>query len=176
MFLYNFKSNNKDKITARDIYTEIININKLIISKNILINKNHFNLAFEINSLLLFCFFYGSKLGKITKNNKLCQELMNIFVKDLDNSFRVNGIGDMKIGKHVKKTINKFYFRLKRLESVYQNDDIKEFESFLSNLELIENSFDNKENVNFLFKNCKELIIRTKKNEINKSIFSKLFI
>tara|TARA_Y100001970_G_C14113295_1_gene792128 strand:+ start:644 stop:1177 length:534 start_codon:yes stop_codon:yes gene_type:complete len=176
MFLYSYKSKkNKNKITARYIYTEIININKHIISKGILINNNHFNLAFEINSILLFCFFFGNKLSCSHKNNNLYQEIMNIFVNDLDNSFRANGIGDMKIGKYVKKTINKFYFRLKKLEFIFNNDDINEFRNYLINLGLFEKLNHEEKNINFLFKNCKELIARTKNDEINKSILNKLF-
>ena len=60
MILHYFKSKqNKENIIAKDIYNQLISINKLIVSRGILFNKNYFNLAFEINTLLLFCFFFG---------------------------------------------------------------------------------------------------------------------
>ena len=177
MILHYFKSKqNKENIIAKNIYIQIINTNKRIVSNGILFNKNYFNLAFEINTLLLFCFFFGTKNNHNKINKKICQELINLFTDDLDNSFRINGVGDMKIGKHVKKTVNKFYFRVKKLENIFQDNSFENFEKYMINLNIIDISKSNTEKVRYLFKNCKELIVRSEKNEINKSILNKLFI
>ena len=177
MILHYFKSKqNKENIIAKDIYNQLISINKLIVSRGILFNKNYFNLAFEINTLLLFCFFFGCKYNDNKVNKKICQELMNLFINDLDNSFRVNGIGDMSIGKYVKKTVNKFYFRVKKLEKIFEDNSIEQFKNYMINLKTLDISESNEKNVNYLFKNCKKLIVRSEKNEINKSILNKLFI
>ena len=177
MFSYNFNTKkNYNKIIAQYLYTELISINKLIISKCRFDNKNDFNLAFEINSLLLFCFFFGCKQNQIKNNKNISQELMNIFINDLDHSFRTRGIGDMSIGKYVKKTVKKFYFRVKKLDVIFQNNNIEEFYDYLQNLNLLNKSVSNDKNINYLFENCKELIVRLRKSEINKSILNKLFI
>ena len=88
----------------------------------------------------------------------------------------LTGKGDMKIGKHVKKTVNKFYFRVKKLENIFQDNSFENFEKYMINLNIIDISKSNTEKVRYLFKNCKELIVRSEKNEINKSILNKLFI
>ena len=68
---------------------------------------------------------------------------MNLFIKDLDHSLRLSGIGDMSIGKHVKLYLKKFYFRISILEKIFINKDFKEFEKYLIKYALI-----NKKNLN----------------------------
>ena len=44
------------------------------------------------------------------------QEVLNLMFADMDRNFREMGIGDMSIGKHVKKTAKAFYGRAEILE------------------------------------------------------------
>ncbi len=44
------------------------------------------------------------------------QEVLNLMFADMDRNFREMGIGDMSIGKHVKKTAKAFYGRAETLE------------------------------------------------------------
>ena len=45
------------------------------------------------------------------------QELLDLLIADMDRNFREMGIGDMSIGKHVKKVAKAFYGRAEILES-----------------------------------------------------------
>ena len=101
---------------------------------------------------------------------------MNLFIKDLDYSFRSAGIGDMSIGKYVKKTVKKFYFRVKKLESIFENNDFQEFYKYCRKIELFHNNQNKDETINFIFSNCTKLINRTSNGEINNSILKNLFI
>ena len=42
------------------------------------------------------------------------------------------GIGDMSIGKHVKKYVKKFYFRIKKIDKLLNNFQKSEFIDYLS--------------------------------------------
>ena len=58
-------------------------------------------------------------------------------VNDLDSSLRDIGISDMSIGKYVKKYVKKFYYRLKILDRIFENDDNEEFYNYLNSLEFV---------------------------------------
>lgn len=45
------------------------------------------------------------------------QEVLNLLFADMDRNFREMGIGDMSIGKHVKKVAKAFYGRAEILEN-----------------------------------------------------------
>ena len=51
--------------------------------------------------------------------SKVNDELVSLFISDLDESLREKGIGDMSIGKYVKSYVKKFYFRI----SKFPNDN-----------------------------------------------------
>ena len=85
------------------------------------------NSSFEITTIILFCIFNGYKKDRVNftiKNTNLNQELMNFFINDLDHSLALSGIGDMSIGKYVKTYVKKFYFRLNKLEKIFNNQRI----------------------------------------------------
>ena len=66
---------------------------------------------------------------------KVNDELMTLFISDLDESLREKGIGDMSIGKYVKSYVKKFYFRITKFpddNNLFQN------ESFIEYLKLID--------------------------------------
>ena len=158
------KKENQDKDIANSLYLQIIEIIKNTILNNKLIIKNDFNSSFEISSIILFVFF------NIVKNNKdyklVNQELMNIFIKDLDYSLRKNGISDIKIGKYVKSYVKKFYFRVDKLQGIFDTGDEVDFNLFIRNMDFL---IDNKsklsdkflnnfyKNLLFLLRNYKEI-------------------
>ena len=103
MILHYFKNKeNKDKKIANFLYLKTINSFKKIINYNLFNKVKGFNVTFEINSILLITIFIGSK-RKINKDwININQELLKIFIKDLDHSMQLLGILDINIGKYVK--------------------------------------------------------------------------
>ena len=72
------------------------------------------------------------------KNYKnLNQNLINLFIKDLDNSLREEGIGDMSIGKYVKKYVKKFYYRLDNVDKHFNEFNIDNFSIYIQNLNFV---------------------------------------
>jgi cytochrome b pre-mRNA-processing protein 3 len=53
----------------------------------------------------------------------LSQELFDYMCKDMDRSFREVGVGDMSIGKHMKKMAKAFYGRAGEYEQGMDGDD-----------------------------------------------------
>ena len=70
---------------------------------------------------------------------KINDELISLFISDLDESLREKGIGDMSIGKYVKSYVKKFYFRVSKFpdnNNLYKN---KSFLEYLKVTDLIKN-------------------------------------
>ena len=136
MSLYHFfNKKNKVKSKAENIYFQIINISKEYINEiNHPINQD-FKTTFEIFCLFLIMYFKISKELRYDKFEKVNIELMKIFTKDLENYFRELGIGDMSIGKYVKSYIKKFYYRIKKLDLIYDSKKFEEINEFLTILE-----------------------------------------
>ena len=70
---------------------------------------------------------------------KVNEELVSLFIADLDESLREKGIGDMSIGKYVKSYVKKFYFRISKFpddNNLYNN---KAFIEYLKVTNLIKN-------------------------------------
>tara|TARA_Y100001970_G_C13896800_1_gene681543 strand:+ start:246 stop:746 length:501 start_codon:yes stop_codon:yes gene_type:complete len=129
------KNNHKNK--ADKIYKQILDLSIDFVKNNdIFIGKNFF-VSFEIFSIFLILFMKSFKDLKVKNYKKVNQELNNLLIKDLDISFREQGIGDMNIGKHVKSYIKKFYFRLGHIEKNITNFNEKEFTSFIKNLTFV---------------------------------------
>ena len=68
-----------------------------------------------------------------TQYLKVNEELISLFISDLDESLREKGIGDMSIGKYVKSYVKKFYFRI----SKFPNENNLDNEIFIEYLKLI---------------------------------------
>ena len=169
------KKENKDKHIAKSVYNEIILVIQNIFLKHSKI-KNDFNSSFEITTLILFSIFFGSKKKLSKKNQFLIQELMNLFTEDLDYSMRINGIGDMSIGKYVKSYVKKFYFRISRYEEIFINKKKEDFNLFLINLDIFFEKHKNNVLIDSLFEDSLILIERAKKDEITKKILFDIFI
>ena len=156
MFLQYFKiKRNNYKKQTLSIYQEIVNHSNHFI-KNSLNDKDfNFDEVFEIFSIITV--FYLKKLkDKNTKINKaISQSIIEIFIKDLDQNFREKGIGDMSIGKYVKKYVKKFYYRLKILNAVFENNKELDINEYLYKIDTLP-----KENINQISSNLKELYNR----------------
>ena len=126
MFLQYFKiKRNNYKNQTLSIYQEIVNHSNHFI-KNSLNDKNYnFDEVFEIFSIVIIFYLKKLKDKNTQTNNEISQRIIDNFIKDLDQNFREKGIGDMSIGKYVKKYVKKFYYRLKILDKVLkENEDI----------------------------------------------------
>lgn len=175
MILHYFNNKeNKDKKIADFLYLQSINTSKKIIN-NVIFDKNkNFNVAFEINSIFLITIFIGSK-SKIKKDwIDINQELLNIFLKDLDHSMRLSGVSDMNLGKYVKVYTKKFYYRIKELEKIYKSNDFNLFFAYISKYQI----FNTNNNIVFLKNFFLELRILLKRTKIFKNkmlLFNDLF-
>ena len=155
------------------LYIDIINSTKLITFKILKIKKVDFVTTFEVITIILFCIFYGYK--KNTSSNYIFkkQELMNLFISDIDHSLRLQGL-DMTLGKYVKIYLKKFYFRLKELEKVFIIKNKLAFEAYLTNYNLYNKFTDHSSIVNLY----EDLIILIKRceNQVNTTVlFDDLF-
>jgi hypothetical protein len=167
MFLQYFKKKeNKDKNLANSLYFQIIDFKNRLLQDYPDLIKNDFKTSFELSSILLFVFFYELKNNLDYVDTK--QEMMNIFVKDLDYSLRKNGISDMAIGKYVKGYIKKFYYRVKKLEKIFDKKDQENFALFMESADIFLKKKTNKANkfsIN-LYNILKNLSADIKKNKL----------
>jgi len=134
------KKENKEQIIAAEQYK------KILIESNIFLNENNFfklkdyKTSFEIVSIFLIMFIRINLLQYNRKKYlKVNNELMSLFIADLDESLREKGIGDMSIGKYVKSYVKKFYFRISKFpddNNLYNNET---FIDYLKVTNLIKN-------------------------------------
>ena len=132
MFLQYFKiKRNNYKNQTLSIYQEIVDHSNHFI-KNSLNDKNYnFDEVFEIFSIITVFYLKKLKDTNTQSNNEISQKVIDKFIKDLDQNFREKGIGDMSIGKYVKKYVKKFYYRLMILDEIlHENEDIN-FTSYI---------------------------------------------
>ena len=175
MFLhYLNKKENKEEDEYNKTYTEIINITKILFSNKFKYAEKTFDLTFEVFTIIIFTTFYSlnNYLDKKSKNIK--QNLMNLFIKDLDHSFRLSGIADMRVGKHVKLYVKKFYFRVSKLNQIFENNDCDEFYQYLITFNIVKKGQFLDESQSF-YTDLKILINRVKKNGFKNDIFKDLF-
>ena len=95
----------------------------------------------------------------MVSKKRINEELIKNLVNDLDKSLRDVGISDMSIGKYVKKYVKKFYYRLKILDPIFENDNNQELLNYLNSLEFI-----NKNNSNELFNLLSKFFMEIKNN------------
>ena len=132
MFLQYFKiKRNNYKNQTLSIYQEIVDHSNHFI-KNSLNDKNYnFDEVFEIFSIITVFYLKKLKDTNTQSNNEISQKVIDKFIKDLDQNFREKGIGDMSIGKYVKKYVKKFYYRLMILDEILQENEDINFTSYI---------------------------------------------
>ena len=144
------KKENKVQIIAINQYKKILSESKLFLNENNFFKIKNYKISFEVVSIFLIMFI---RINLLENNRKLYlkvnDELLSLFISDLDESLREKGIGDMSIGKYVKSYVKKFYFRISKFpddNNLYNN---KSFIEYLKLIDLIKN--DNYVNVSRKF-------------------------
>ena len=141
MILQYFKiKENKEQIIATDQYKSILQYSKSFLAENNFFKVKNYKTSFEIVSIFLIMFIRKNLLEDNSKIYiKVNDELISLFISDLDESLREKGIGDMSIGKYVKSYVKKFYFRVR--EFPYNNNLYKNeyFTKYLKTIDLIKN-------------------------------------
>ena len=159
MILQYFKKKENDyKIKSDKAYLSILNKSKSLLNKKYF-NEIDFSISFELISILLIYHlkFFKNKNSVIKK--RINEELMKNLVNDLDNSLRDVGIGDMSIGKYVKKYVKKFYYRLKILDPIFEDDNNEELINYVNSLKFV-----NKNNSNELVNQLSQFFLQIKNN------------
>ena len=170
MFLHYFKKKeNKDKSVSSNLYKSIVQSTQIISNKLEFNIKNEFNSYFELILILLFSVLFAYK--KNEKIKLINQELMNLFILDIDHTLREKGIGDMSIGKYVKTYVKKIYYRISKLDNIFLNDDYLGFEKYMKMIN-IQKKTDNQKNLTqYLFNTINISIKYAKKEDIIKINF-----
>ena len=152
------KKENEYKIKSDKIYLDILKKSKSLLNIKYF-NEIDFSISFELISILLIYYlkFFKNKDKGLKK--RVNEELMKNLVNDLDKSLRDMGISDMSIGKYVKKYVKKFYYRLKILDPIFENDNNEELLNYLNSLEFV-----NKNNLNELAHQITKYFVQIKNN------------
>ena len=151
---FNLKKNNLNNESS-SLYQEIVNHSNSFIKKNLNHINLNFNEVFEIFSVVIIFYLKKLKDKNTTDSKIISQEIIDSFVRDLDQHFREQGIGDMSIGKYVKKYVKKFYYRLKILDAVFENNKELDINEYLYKIDTLP-----KENIDQISSNLKELYNR----------------
>ena len=130
------KKENKEQIIAIEQYKKILAESNLFLNENNFFKVKNYKISFEIVTIFLIMFI---RINLLENNRKFYlkvnEELLKIFISDLDESLRERGIGDMSIGKYVKSYVKKFYFRITKFPD---DNDLYQNESFIEYLKLID--------------------------------------
>ena len=168
------KKENKDKEIANKIYLSIIEQVKKIFNKKEFNLIRDFNSSFELITIFLFIIFFAYK--KESKELKINQYLMNLYIIDLDKSLREMGIGDMGIGKYVKSYVKKFYFRIPKLEKIFQKNDYDSFEKYIRKIDISEQHNNNISMNKYLFALISKSLKSAKREDLTQFTFKNLSI
>ena len=125
------KKENKEQIIATKQYKQIIYESNIFLNSNNFFLTKDYKTSFEIVSIFLIMFIRINLLQEnIRKFHIVNDELISLFIGDLDESLREKGIGDMSIGKYVKSYVKKFYFRISKFpddNNLYRNEVFIEY-------------------------------------------------
>ncbi len=120
------KKENKEQIIATQQYKQILYESNIFLNDNNFFITKDYKTSFEIISIFLIMFI---RINLLQNNRKkyliVNDELVSLFIADLDESLREKGIGDMSIGKYVKSYVKKFYFRISKFpedNNLYNNE------------------------------------------------------
>ena len=146
MILHYFKKKeNKEQIIAMKQYKIILSESKIFLNDNNFFKVKNFKTSFEIVSIFLIMFIRINLLKENKKKySKVNDELISLFISDLDETLREKGIGDISIGKYVKSYVKKFYFRISKFPN---NNNLYNNDSFIKYLN-ITNLFKNDDYIN----------------------------
>ena len=136
------KKENEYKIKSDKIYLNILDKSKSLLNKKYF-HEVDFSISFELISILLIYYLKFLKNKDSQSNKRINEELMKNLVNDLDKSLRDVGISDMSIGKYVKKYVKKFYYRLKNLDPIFDNQNNDELLNYLNSLEYVNKKYSN---------------------------------
>ena len=125
------KKENKQQIIATAQYKKILFESNIFLNENDFFKIKDYKTSFEIVSIFLIMFIRKNLLEN-NRNQylKVNEELVSLFISDLDESLREKGVGDMSIGKYVKSYVKKFYFRIRKFpkdNNLYQNESFIEY-------------------------------------------------
>ena len=123
-------------------------------------------------TILLFTIFFACK--KRSKDKHINQYLMNLYILDLDRSLRELGIGDMSIGKYVKSYVKKFYYRIAKLEIIFNKNNYNEFDKYINKINIQNNSDNQKYLSKYLFNVVNDLLKKAKRSDLSKFTFNNL--
>ena len=151
---FNLKKNNLND-QSLTFYKEIVNHSNIFIKNQISDENLNFNDVFEIFTIVTIFYLKKLKDKNTTDSKIISQEIIDSFVRDLDQHFREQGIGDMSIGKYVKKYVKKFYYRLKILDAVFENNKELDINEYLYKIDSLP-----KDNIDQISSNLKELYNR----------------
>ena len=155
------KKENKYKDQADLIYMKILKESKNLMKKNYF-NEVNFDSSFEFITILLIFYIKTFNSDNQYIKKKINDELIQNFINDLDTSIREIGIGDIAIGKYVKKYVKKFYYRVKIIDNILENENYIKFVDYLNSLKFINNKKTNNM--------ASELFIKYNKIKKNKGI------
>ena len=138
------KKENKEQIIATKQYKQIIYESNIFLNDNNFFITKDYKTSFEIVSIFLIMFI---RINLLQNNRKkyliVNDELVSLFIADLDESLREKGIGDISIGKYVKSYVKKFYFRVSKFpddNNLYNNEtfiDYLKITNFIKNEDYI---------------------------------------
>ena len=158
------KKENKDKLEADRIYQLLIKNLQFISNNQELSIKKDFNTSFELMTIILFVIFF--RYNKKLENKNICQNLINLYILDLDISLREIGIGDISIGKYVKSYVKKLYYRISKYEKIFNNDNFEEFQKFIKKINIQINNNSDAYLSKYLFNFIKNLLKKAEKEDI----------
>ena len=125
------KKENKEQIIATNQYKQIIYESNIFLNENNFFITKDYKTSFEIVSIFLIMFIRINLLQDNRKKYvKVNDNLISLFIADLDESLREKGIGDMSIGKYVKSYVKKFYFRISKFpddNNLYKNETFLDY-------------------------------------------------
>jgi cytochrome b pre-mRNA-processing protein 3 len=76
----------------------------------------------RFDMIVLHCFCVMQRLKQAPEGYALSQALMTVMVDDLDRNLREMGVGDLSVGKKVKRITEGFYGRLEAYGAGFESD------------------------------------------------------